>query len=107
MSLNKKISLLQLQEDVHEALKAWNKYGLKESAIGHLYLFRKRYFNGASPWQATDNILVEGLKRLEEQDPNQAVLIRERFLDRVTPEVMTEAFEISPSTFVAILLFIE
>lgn len=97
--MNLKISLAQLQEDVHDALKDWKKYSLKESAIGHLYLFRKRYFNGASPWQAMDNILLAALKRLDEQDPSQAAFIRERFLDRVASEVMMENFEIAPSTF--------
>lgn len=102
MSLNKKISLLQLQEDVHEALKAWNKYGLKESAIGHLYLFRKRYFNGASPWHATNNILLAGLNRLEEQDPNQATLLRQRFLDRSSSEMVAEKFEVAQSRLFAL-----
>ena len=98
MSLNRKISLVQLQEDVHDALKAWNQYGLKESAIGHLYLFRKRYFNGANPWHATNNILLAAFNRLEEQDPNQAILLRQRFLDRHSPEVVAEEFEMAQST---------
>ncbi len=99
MSLNRKISFTQLQEDVHNALKSWNKYGLKESPIGHLYLFRKRYFNGASPWYATDRILEEGLKRLEERDPSQVAIIRQRFLNREVSEAVAEALEVTLSTF--------
>ena len=99
--LNRKIILVELQEHVHEALKVWSQYRIQadDNPIGHLYLYRKRYFNGANPWQAMDHVLVRGLKDLEKQDFTQATLIRKRFLEKNSPEVVAEEFEIALSTF--------
>lgn len=76
------LPLRQLQEDIHQALKAWYKTDSDASTLVHLQLYRQAGLdNAATPREATNKVLLNALDLLEADQETEAKLLRKRFLD--------------------------
>lgn len=73
-----------LRDDVAAALAQWSKGGAA-SPLGHLRLVQKaRQETGAGEVRAANQVLLNGIDALERESPEQAKLLRWRFLDGMT-----------------------
>ncbi|MCB0192216.1 MAG: hypothetical protein KDJ65_09770 [Anaerolineae bacterium] len=77
------ISLPQLRDGIHEALKLWSKPNDDTSPLDHLYLFQQvRQSHSGNVRRLTNDLLLHSLKIMEDQyDPFLADLLRQRFLE--------------------------
>ncbi|MCB0210859.1 MAG: hypothetical protein KDJ52_16085 [Anaerolineae bacterium] len=82
------ISLTQLRERTHEALKLWDKPNDDTSPLSHLYLFHQaQQTRTGNARRLTNDLLLYALKIMEDQyDAFLADLLRRRFLEN-TPMV--------------------
>ncbi len=90
MNLSQDLTLSQLKKDIHAALKHWHA---ADDQSGHLlaYLWlvqdQQRRLGTQTPAArrlAANEVLLEGLKHLEQQQPQAAELLKKRFHDQET-----------------------
>ncbi len=70
--------------DVHEALRLWAKDPSAGSPLAELALTRQEIRNGRNIRRATNQVLLAALKKLAIESPQDAALLRARFLDGKT-----------------------
>ncbi len=94
-----KISLLILQDDVHNALKSWHRIDTDASLFDYLQLFRQvRLEDASNTRQATNKILLDALKVLEVDYEVEARLLRKHFLDGLVMRAVANQLNISEAT---------
>jgi hypothetical protein len=90
------LSLPQLQEDVHQALKVWYKTDSDPNVLSYLQLYRQACLkNAATPREATNRILLNALEALEVDYETEAQLLRKRFLDGLPMHVAANQLNMS------------
>ncbi|MCB9079648.1 MAG: hypothetical protein H6631_18745 [Anaerolineaceae bacterium] len=93
------LSFSQLQANIYQALKDWYEPGSETSPLSDLRLFQQNQRqNGASPRQATNQILLEALEELALTHQEGADLLRKRFLDGLTIYALAGRFNIGEAT---------
>ncbi|MCA9957461.1 MAG: hypothetical protein KC443_00415, partial [Anaerolineales bacterium] len=90
MNLSNNLTLSQLKKDVHAALKHWHS---ADDQTGHLLAYlllvqeRQRQLGLQTPAAlrlATNETLLDGLKHLQQQQPQATQILQKRFLDQET-----------------------
>lgn len=76
--------LSNLRKNVHAALRLWHKESAAGNPLRELYLVRKLEQEGLTVRQATNQALLQGLERLDAENPRHADLLRRRYLDETT-----------------------
>lgn len=89
-------SLSTLEQDIHQALKLWHQSEAAGSPLDYLSLFRQTGSDNAR--QATNELLLHVLDRLEVDFPEEARLLRLRFLDDMTMYAVANQLNISEPT---------
>jgi hypothetical protein len=80
-----------LYEAVHQALRLWHKAGTAGAPLESLALYQRALYQTGSVRRASNQILWDALEVLEGSNPQEATLLRERFLnDRPTHTLATE-----------------
>ncbi len=70
------------REDVHKALQLWTKDSVQESPLETLLLVRREQgLSRANSRRATNQVLLAALQELAVEHPDQAALLRERFVE--------------------------
>jgi hypothetical protein len=87
-----------LREQVHEALKHWHDAGQGQSPLARLVLYQEWRRNTASAQQATNKLLYQALEQLEQTQPEEAELLRRRFLDDETVPMVANRLNIAEGT---------
>lgn len=88
MNLSNDLTLSTLKKDIHTALKHWHAADdQSEHLLGYLLLVqeRQRQLDLQTPAArrlATNEVLLDGLKYLEQQQPQAAQILKKRFHDR-------------------------
>lgn len=102
MSIQPDLNLEVLVKDVHAALSAWGKPGSTEQELmGFLRLVREKEAglggraNSAALRQAANQVLLDGLQRLEEQDATGTRVLRWRFRERLTAQEVAQRLHAS------------
>ena len=90
------LSLAQLREDAHQALKSWYKTDSDVTALSYLQLYRQAHRDGAArPREATNKVLLNALEALEIDHVTSALLLRKRFLDGLPMHVVANQLNMS------------
>ncbi|MCA9872008.1 MAG: AAA family ATPase [Anaerolineales bacterium] len=90
MNLSQDLTLSQLKKDVHAALKQWHAADdQSEHLLAYLLLVQERQRRldlqtPAARRLATNEVLLDGLKHLERQQPQAAQILKKRFHDQET-----------------------
>ncbi len=93
------VSLSKLQVDIRQALKLWHNADSDASPLGYLYLFQRVLRQGAgNARQATNELLLDGLKVLEADHSPDADLLRMRFLDGIVMRTVASQLNLAEST---------
>jgi LuxR family glucitol operon transcriptional activator len=67
-------------EEVKTALKRWHKLDKEGGTLEGLFLVQAGLSQGLGVRHATNALLLQGLERLEQENPEQANLLRDRFI---------------------------
>ena len=78
------LSLSNLEDDLHKALRQWHRNNSTSSPLSKLYLVQRAQVETGSVRQATNKIILDTLKIIEENQAQYAQLLRWRFLDQMT-----------------------
>ncbi|MCB9077903.1 MAG: hypothetical protein H6631_09945 [Anaerolineaceae bacterium] len=93
------LSFNKLRDSIRQALKTWYEAGSEASPFSDLRLFQQNQWpNGASPRQATNQILLEALTELALTHQEGADLLRKRFLDGLAMHAVAGRFNIGEAT---------
>ncbi len=92
------LTVPQLGEDIHAALKLWHKDESDASPLHYLYLYRVARRKASSNRQATNEVLNQGLAKLATQYPDAAAVLRLRFLDRKLAHGVANQLNVAEST---------
>lgn len=101
MTLSNNLTLSQLKKDVHAALKHWHAADdQSEHLLAYLLLVQQRQRQlglqtPAARRLATNEVLLAGLKHLEQQQSQAAQILEKRFLDRETTLRVSTLLELS------------
>lgn len=76
-------NLSKLENDVHKALKLWNRNTSNEAPLSYLVIFNKFQKEQVNLRKATDQLILEALKILEIQKPRYAQFLRQRYIERM------------------------
>ena len=95
-------TLPELGENVHAALKLWQKDDSEASPLQALFLYRAARRKTTSSRQATNDVLHEGLEVLATRYPMHARVLRLRFLDGKTAYVVANQLNVAESTVYAL-----
>lgn len=79
--MTKAEKLSQLYHNIREALRQWRKASDTESPLADITVIQRAQDEGYTIKQATNKVLLEELKRLEEKNAEGAQVLRWRFLD--------------------------
>ena len=91
-------SLPELSEQIHAALKLWQEHDSAVAPLAHLYLFQHaRREHPGSVRQATNKVLQDGLKALHTVLPQDADLLRKRFIERIAVHVVANQLHVHES----------
>lgn len=91
-------SLSQLHDNIYHALKQWHKGSDRDSPLARLTVVKRSQAEGYTIGQAINNVLLEGLGRLEEKNAEGAQVLRLRFLDGKTVSVVGNQLNIADAT---------
>lgn len=97
MTSARDLSIPKLNKNVRQALRIWHQESSEESPLDDLGLFHQFLRQGRSIRKATNNVLFQGLKVLEKDDPKQADLLRYRFIDEQPAYEVANSLNISES----------
>jgi DNA-directed RNA polymerase specialized sigma24 family protein len=98
-SVDTDIDLAKLQENIHDALKAWHKPNDDTSPFGGLQIFQQIQLNDAcNTRQVTNKILFNLLETLENADQERAQLLSRRFLDGEKMRLIANSLNVSEAT---------
>jgi hypothetical protein len=93
------VSLSQLQEDIHKALRSWHDAGADSGFFDYLQLFRQARLAGAGAARRTMNeILLAALETLAAEYEESANLLRHHFLDGMLVHAIANRLNIGQST---------
>ena len=93
------LSLSQLREDIHQALKFWYKVDSTVAVPSYLQLYRQAHREGAAtPREAVNKVLLNALEALEVDHVTHALLLRKRFLDGLPMHVVANQLNMSEAS---------
>jgi len=102
MNLSNALPLSQFTKDVHAALKHWHAADEQsEHLLAHLLLVQERQHQlglhtPAALRLATNEVLLDGLRHLEQQQPQAAQILQKRFHDQETILRVSTLLGLSP-----------
>lgn len=93
------MTIQELKQSVHKALKQWHQPELQSSPLFELSLFQNslRACHGIHK-RAANQMLLQGLETLEKQFKQDAVLLRRAFLDNELNRILAVERDISEAT---------
>lgn len=97
MTPARNLSIPKLYKDVLQALRILHKESSQESPLHDLALFHQFRQQGRSIRKATNQVIFQGLKLVEKDNPKQAQLLRNRFIDQQTAYDVANSLNICQS----------
>jgi len=98
MSQLPSLSVSELKPMVHQALRLWHSPNNGTSPLEPLYLYQQTLEQATNARQATNELLLEALKTLETNDPQEAGLLRLRFLEQTPMYLAANQINLAEST---------
>jgi hypothetical protein len=92
------LSLSSLEDDLHTALRQWHRNSSRSSPLSKLYLVQRAQVETGNVRQATNKIVLDTLKLIEENQAQYAQLLRWRFLDQMTMIAVANRLNIAEGT---------
>lgn len=87
------------RQAVHDVLKQWHLEGGDSSPLQGTFLFRQLYSQGAdSGHQVGNRLLLQALQLLEEQFPQEALLLRRSYVNNELDRTLVQDLNIGEST---------
>lgn len=88
----------RLATALHKALKLWHKDSAASTPLAELALYQNAGLQAQSIRQATNRVLLQGLEVLELDHPEDAKLLRDRFIDRRKVYAVANSLNVSQTT---------
>jgi hypothetical protein len=92
------ISLSTLEKILHTALRQWHKSSPTISPLSNLYLFQQVQTETSNARQATNKIILDAFKVMEEDQGEYAQLLRLRYLDQMKMVAVANRLNIAEGT---------
>lgn len=93
------IDLNTLHDAVYTALRQWNEPESGSSPLAPLILYRQAQLrNDANPHQLTNEILLQALDALAQENPDDAGLLRQRFIEQIKVHLLAKKLNVGEAT---------